>query len=240
MGAVTKSFNFADAQTAESSAVNQNFAELYAVLNSNINSENLQASGVTGPRIKSSAVTIAVLADSAVTSEKFADSAITIAKRVTPVVNTAGLNPSAGGIVFSVNCTQHIISATAAGGIVTDISGLTLEAFSRGGPIEVQAITAQGQTGFVRFFRSGNINSTINWDIYLTRGSASEVVASWNYADNAENSNVTPDVKLPVTMFRTVDNPGSGSHTYKIQVISDVGQQQVVEFNNCKLMAREL
>jgi hypothetical protein len=101
--------------TAQSSQVNANFSAISTFLNSTkIDSDNIQAGGISEANLATSAVATAKIADSAVTTAKINDSAVTTAKINDSAVTTAKIadtNVTTGKLADSAVTTAKITDA---------------------------------------------------------------------------------------------------------------------------------
>ena len=80
MGTVTQPFTETDGAIGEASSINRYTSDLYTVVNGNLDSANIAASGVAAVNIQDSAITTAKIAGSAVTTSSIADNAVTFNK----------------------------------------------------------------------------------------------------------------------------------------------------------------
>lgn len=80
MGVVARAYSEVDGQIAEASSVNRVVDDLYTLVNGNINSANIIASGVAASNLETSSVITRALNDEAVATSKIASAAVVTSK----------------------------------------------------------------------------------------------------------------------------------------------------------------
>jgi hypothetical protein len=144
----------------------------------------------------------------------------------TRAVTTNGTDPGAGGIVISTSCGDFFITA----GSYTDITNLSVTLTVSGRPVMITLMPV-GSSVFESGISLGG-GLPISAYLRLLRNGATNLSALV-YQKSASGVDL-----LPFAGFSFVDNPGAGTHSYKLQ--GYVTSSDSAEFRYYKLMAYEI